>query len=187
MKKVVIRVKYRNDPSVSGFQQPLGGQSQYPGISDPFAQGGGMNTVTPVPFSPSLDTNIAPIVVTPAAEKLPDPAKEEGTAANKASGFSLNNLGGNIKDIQGIVERMGGLDGILSTVQKVQKVVSSVQQMTPLIKVLAGSFGKKGSAAVASTLDEDELLEAPPKRRKSRKKSGSRPLAGGQRRRPRRR
>ncbi|MFB9324460.1 hypothetical protein ACFFSY_00705 [Paenibacillus aurantiacus] len=178
-------MKYRNDPSVSGFQQPFGGQSPYPGISDPFLQAPGLGG-PPTPFSPSLETNIPPIAVKPADAAIPAEAVSEALesatpAATKASGFSLASLGGNIKDLQGLVDRMGGLDGILSTVQKVQKVVSSVQQMAPLIKVLAGSIGKKGAAATTATLDEEAFETATPKRKKSRKRARgkSKPLAGG--------
>ncbi|MFD2380733.1 hypothetical protein ACFSWD_06705 [Paenibacillus xanthanilyticus] len=193
MKKVVIRVKYRNDPSVSGFQQPFGGQSPYPGISDPFFQAPGLGSA-PTPFSPTIETNIPQLPVSATADALPaaaaaDAIEAAAPAATKASGFSLASLGGNIKDLQGLVDRMGGLDGILSTVQKVQKVVSSVQQMAPLIKVLAGSIGKKGAAATTATLDEEAFETAAPKRKKPRKRAGgkSRPLAaGGPRRRPRR-
>lgn len=187
----MIRVKYRNEPTVSGFQQPFGGQSPYPGISDPFFQAPG-HSGPPTPFSPTLETNIPQLPVSAAESAIPAAAEalESATpAAAKASGFSLASLGGNIKDLQGIVERMGGLDGILSTVQKVQKVVSSVQQMAPLIKVLAGSIGKKGAAATTATLDEEAFESAAPKRKKSRKRAHgkSKPLAaGGPRQRPRR-
>lgn len=85
----------------------------------------------------------------------------ETTAPAKAGGFSMPSL----TEIKGFVDRIGGLDGILTTVGKVQKVVSSVSQMAPLVKVILGSFKKdSGSDAV------DDSIEYVPKKRKRRKK-----------------
>ncbi|MCQ6561622.1 aminotransferase [Paenibacillus mendelii] len=162
-------MKYRNDPSVSGFQQPFGGQSQFPGISDPFFNGGMGGT--PTPFNPTLESNMPQIALQPATEVIPQAAADAAPA--KAGGFSLANLGGGIKDLQGIVDRMGGIDGILSTMTKVQKVVGSVQQMAPLIKLLAGSFGKKGVAATASDDSDADGLPIPKRRKRRRTGSGS--------------
>ncbi|GKU80517.1 hypothetical protein L3i20_v249140 [Paenibacillus sp. L3-i20] len=83
-------------------------------------------------------------------------------------GFSLANLAShaNLTEIKGFVDRMGGLDGILTTVTKVQKVVSSVSQIAPLVKVFMGSFGKKSAS------NDDSNKEWKPRRRKKRK-SGS--------------
>lgn len=96
---------------------------------------------------------------------------EKDSSDSKSSGFSLPNLG----EIKGIVDRLGGLDGILTGVTKVQKVVSSISQMAPLIKVLLGSFGSKKSKGNKV----DDLDEWKPRPRKRRKSSG-----GGQKRRP---
>jgi len=87
---------------------------------------------------------------------------ENTDSSNKSSGFSLPNLG----EIKGFVDRLGGIDGILNGVTKVQKVVSSVSQMAPLIKVLLGSFSTKKKK------EEDEIDEWKPRPRK-RRKSGS--------------
>ncbi|WP_143044376.1 hypothetical protein [Paenibacillus sp. CF384] len=152
---------------------------------------------TPVPFSSSeFSTGVPSITIQPPSGQqiiplpesdgnlptLIEPTKvEEKTDAK--SGF---NLATSLNDLKGVVDRMGGIDGIVTTMGKVQKVVGSITQMAPLIKVLAGSFGKKG-ASVTSTDDDDD---APPKRRKRKRrrtatgKSGVTP--GGRRRRPRR-
>jgi len=172
----VIRVKYRYDPSGRSIQQPLGGQGQgqspFPGISDPFF-GGSNNQM--VPFDPAQFQNPQPIPVPPAAEMIADNA---AATPAKAGGFSLPS---SLSDLKGFVDRMGGIDGIVSTMTKMQKVVGSITQMAPLIKVLAGSFGKKGAAA--SIADEDGDGLAPPRRRKRRGtgKSGS---SAGRKRRP---
>lgn len=118
---------------------------------------------TPINLSPTAPTTTADLVET---------AKESG-------GFSLGN---SLNDIKGFVDRIGGIDGIVSTMTKVQKVVSSVSQMAPLIKVLAGSFGKKGASAAIA---EDDNEGSPPRRRKRRRTGGGASGASGQRRRPR--
>ncbi|MDQ6422527.1 hypothetical protein RB620_24150 [Paenibacillus sp. LHD-117] len=104
-------------------------------------------------------------------------------------GFSLANLTkyANLTEIKGLVDRMGGLDGILSTVTKVQKVVSGVSQMAPLMKVFMGSFGKKSSSSEGG--NEGSGISRP-KARKRRPSSGRRPRSGAsvkRRSRPRRR
>jgi hypothetical protein len=85
----------------------------------------------------------------------------------------------NLADLKLIIDRMGGIDGILSTVQKVQKIVGTVQQFAPMIKLLAGSLGK-GKAASASADNEWR-----PRRR--RRRGGSRRRAVRSRRGARRR
>ncbi|RIX60529.1 hypothetical protein D3P08_02935 [Paenibacillus nanensis] len=93
------------------------------------------------------------------------------TPAPPKKGFSLANLASmaNLTEIKGFVDRMGGLDGILSTVTKVQKVVGSISQMAPLVKVLFGSFGKKS----ISQSDELNSERKPTRRKRPRSGSGS--------------
>ncbi|WP_144027526.1 hypothetical protein [Paenibacillus selenitireducens] len=75
------------------------------------------------------------------------------------SSFSMN-------DIKGFIDRMGGIDGIVSTLSKVQKVMQSVSQMAPMVKLMADTLlprkkKKKGD-------DDDDF---PTKRRRRRKRS----------------
>lgn len=97
---------------------------------------------------------------------IPQNQLVEAGPAQPKKGFSLANLGSlaNLNEIKGFVDRMGGLDGILTTVTKVQKVVGSITQMAPLVKVLMGSFGKKSISK-----SDDASSEWKPKRRKRRK------------------
>ncbi|MFC5452198.1 aminotransferase [Paenibacillus aestuarii] len=82
------------------------------------------------------------------------------------AGGSSNPLSGlNMKQIAGFVDRMGGIEGILGTMGKVQKFMSSFQQMAPMFKVLFNSFTGK----VKNTDD----AEVAPRRRKRRKKSSA--------------
>lgn len=90
-------------------------------------------------------------------------------AATK-SGFSMPNLG----EIKGFIDRMGGIDGIMGTIGKVQKVIGGVQQFAPMAKLLMGSFlpGAKGAAAAAGAAAgaalaaPGELDEYRPRRRR---------------------
>lgn len=56
------------------------------------------------------------------------------------SGFSLANLG----ELKGMIDRFGGIDGIMNGVAKMQKVVGGIQQMAPMMKLVMGilPFGK---------------------------------------------
>jgi hypothetical protein len=87
-------------------------------------------------------------------------------ATGKSSLFSLDKL----TELKGFVDRIGGLDGIIGTMTKAQKLIGSVQQMAPLVKVMMGSFGKKGSdSSKLVNLENDDWK--PKKRRRKRKKS----------------
>ncbi|MFC4600346.1 aminotransferase [Cohnella hongkongensis] len=64
-------------------------------------------------------------------------------AAKSALPFNLSNLG----DLKTMFDRLGGIDGILSTMGKVQKFVSTMQQVTPMLKLF---LGKGGTAVTAN-------------------------------------
>lgn len=112
-------------------------------------QGGGLNGLAAADL---IDSTAASTTVIPA-----------GTAAAK-TGFSLANIG----ELKGVIDRMGGIDGIVSSMGKFQKVMTSVQQMAPMIKLMMGSFGKgktKGSP------EDDEAIYYRPRKRKRKKSS----------------
>jgi hypothetical protein len=78
----------------------------------------------------------------------------------------------NINQIKGIIDRMGGIDGVMGHVGRIQKFIQSMQQMAPMIKVLLGSFGK---ASTKAKFDGDGLTAAGrPRRSPTRRKSGKR-------------
>lgn len=181
-------MKYRYDPSVRSFQQPAGGhgqaphnQSPFPGISDPFVglgKSGGMQA--PLPYDPAeFSTGVPTINIMPAGMQEVTPLPEMVTEAPAATAVAKTdtkggfNLGNSLSDLKGVVDRMGGLDGIVTTMTKVQKVVGSITQMAPLIKVLAGSLGKKGAGAAA--LADDDIDEYKPRPRKKKRR---RPVKG---------
>ncbi|MBD0383313.1 aminotransferase [Paenibacillus sedimenti] len=171
--------------SFSGAPQIGDGFSQFPGIGgNPFPQGGGL----PAPFeggggggffggSPSGNTS-----------GFFGGGGSAGGGGGLLGGLfgggggaggSSNPLSGlNFKQIAGFVDRMGGIDGIIGTMGKVQKFMNSFQQMAPMMKVLFNSFGK---GKVASESNLEDLLPRKRKRRKksgtARRRSGSRPTA----------
>ncbi|MDQ8733915.1 tyrosine protein kinase [Paenibacillus sp. LHD-38] len=174
-------MNYRNNPGNGNQQYDWhGGQrlTQGPPSKSSGAKSSGFNfggdLPTMPPASPSPQTqDILPAVIPESTAEL-----IETTASSKAGGFSLASLG----EIKGYIDRIGGIDGILTTVTKVQKVMSSVSQMAPLVKVLMGSFSKKSS----SDSDDDDG-EWKPKRRKRRKPSSGSSNNGVRRRKPKRR
>jgi hypothetical protein len=178
---------YRNIPGQRGFQQPPAGGPGFPGVDDPFAFGGGAG---PGPglfgggSSPNLPAQYPGI--SPQAGGGGGGGGGLGSlfggggagGGGKAGGFSLANV-----DFKGIIDRMGGIDGVIATITKMQKVMSSVQQMAPMLKLLT-NFGKKKGASV---LSDDDEWKPRRRRRRRRRRSGS----GGtgsvrKRRRPRR-
>jgi hypothetical protein len=129
----------------------------YPGIENPYA-GGGRNL--PVAYSsqssPSLFGGGA--------------AGGAGTAGGAAGGGGgggglLGNF--NLGQVKGFVDKMGGIDGIVGTMTRVQKMVSSFQQMAPMLKLLMGSFG--GAKAAANSLKDGGGYSRKRTRRKGKK------------------
>ncbi len=47
-----------------------------------------------------------------------------------------------IKDIKAIVEKMGGVDGIMNMATKVNSMMKTFQEMSPMVKLLLASFLK---------------------------------------------
>lgn len=52
-----------------------------------------------------------------------------------------------IKDIKAFVDRMGGIEGIMNTMQKMNGLMKNIQQMAPMLKLLFGSFSGKSQTA----------------------------------------
>ena len=74
----------------------------------------------------------------PPGGNMPVPAQQQEKSSSAP--FGLGNLP--IKDIKAFVDRMGGIEGIMNTVNKMNSVMKNVQQMAPMIKLLMGSFFK---------------------------------------------
>lgn len=99
--------------------------SPYPGIGSPF---GGSS-----PYLPSVANPQVP-------GAFPSPGASAGGAAGGAAG------GLTFGQLKGIVDKMGGINGIIGTMTRVQKMVQSFQQVAPMIKLLMGSFAKASTA-----------------------------------------
>jgi hypothetical protein len=91
-----------------------------------------------------------------------------GYGQGYGGGGGLFGLPFNLGQLKTFIDRMGGLDGILNTIGKMQRLFGTMQQLAPLMRLL---LAKK-----SSTPDAEEDAE-PPRRRRKR--------GGGQRRRRR--
>ncbi|WP_370001761.1 hypothetical protein [Paenibacillus sp. RC84] len=69
----------------------------------------------------------------------------------------------NINQIKGFIDRMGGIEGVIGTMGKVQKFVGSVQQFAPMLKLMFSGFGAKAATKRANTV--------PAAKRKKKRKS----------------
>ena len=102
-------------------------------------------------------TSLEPVTLEPVSKK------QEASIA----GISLASLG----EIKGLIDRVGGIDGIVSGISKVQKLVSSFQQLGPVAKIVMSvlPFGK----GKLNSVDTDAVaLE--PRPNKQKKKSSNR-------------
>ncbi|CRF28556.1 Uncharacterised protein [Mycobacterium tuberculosis] len=92
-------------------------------------------------------------VQAPAA--APEPASGGGLASLFGGGGSSAagiGSGFNIGQLKHMVDRLGGIEGIVDTFGKMQKMVQSVNQVAPMLKLLLGAFGKKKSNDTSSGL-----------------------------------
>lgn len=148
----------------SNTMHPSYTSSSYDGTSE-------LGSHLPVPVS----------AVTPASSNSGSGA---GGLSSLLSGLNLSNI-----DVKGIIERMGGIDGLVANVGKVQKVMQGFQQLAPVMSLLGNMFGKKGkgSSNTSSSFKNNSYGYTPRKRRSSsaaKRRSGSRrPSSGGRKRR----
>lgn len=78
-----------------------------------------------------------------------------------------------IKDIKGFVDRMGGIEGIMNMVTKVNSMMKTFQQMAPMLKLLFGSFTGKAATTGAKSTQRKKGRSARTKRRSQYQRSGS--------------
>lgn len=113
-----------------------------------------------------------------------------GGGGSGGSGGGLGKLLGglgvnNMNDVKNLIDRMGGIEGIVNNIGKVQKVMQGFQQLAPMFSVLAGALGKKkgggGSSPASHTDTHDDGYEYRPRKRRSsgsRRRSGTRRTSG---------
>lgn len=140
-------------------------QPMYPGVEPYYPVYGEVEASALVPYgqgAPGGNLYGGGVPVAP-------PVPVEAPAASSSSGFSLANLG----ELKGMIDRFGGIDGIMNGIGKMQKVVGGIQQMAPMMKLVMGilPFGKgKNKSSSPAEVDYEEYT--PPRRpRKRRKKS----------------
>lgn len=130
----------QQDPFRATTSSFFGGpaESPYPGIGNPYAGGGG------TPNWPAVYNPEFPVVP---GGGFPGAGTGGTGGSGGGSGGGLGGLGNfNLNQVKGFVDKMGGIDGIVSTMTRVQKMVASFQQMAPMLKLLMGSFGGKAAA-----------------------------------------
>ncbi len=128
-----------NEPLPPAYRSWTPGQESFPGLEQSFA------SPPPDPINPT----VLPVQTTAAKGGLP---------------FNINIS--NLSDLKAMVDRMGGVEGVLSTMGKVQKFMSTMQQFAPMIKLFMG----KGKAAAADT----SKGVSPRRRRTSRRRPAGR-------------
>jgi hypothetical protein len=85
------------------------------------------------------------------------------TVAKTGLPFNLSNLG----DLKAMVDRMGGIDGVLATMGKFQKFMATMQQVAPMIKLFIGKGGKAVTANSSKKVSRRRRPKARPSARKS--------------------
>ncbi|AET59155.1 tyrosine protein kinase [Paenibacillus terrae] len=155
---------YHRRPPQRSLSDPYN-SSSYPGL-DTYSGVPQVDSSGIVPYeAPSSITESAAVVT-------PDPVPAKGGLLGGLGGLS------NLNEIKGFIDRMGGIDGIVATFGKVQKVMSSVQQFAPMAKLIMGAlpaFGKSASKNSATELAEelDEYTPPRPRRKKTQRKSST--------------
>ncbi|WP_405155188.1 tyrosine protein kinase [Paenibacillus sp. FSL K6-0108] len=143
-------------------------QPMYPGVEPYYPPFQEVEASGLVPYSPGGPGGPGGNFFGGGASVAP-PVPVETPAAS--SGFSLANIG----ELKGMIDRFGGIDGIMNGIGKMQKVVGGFQQMAPMMKLVMGilPFGKGKKSSSAADKDYEEY--SPPRSRKRRKKTTATP------------
>lgn len=98
------------------------------------------------------------------AQAVEEAPPAQSTSSSPLGNFNLASLTkyADPEELKGLMDRFGGLDGILATVTKVQKVVSTVGQIAPMAKVFTGILGGKrpSNNSEQSTSSEERYVSA---------------------------
>lgn len=116
------------------------------------------------PYAPATTYNSSVQTLEPSTSSSSTASTSQSTSSSPFANFNLASLTkyANVDEIKGLVDRFGGLDGILASVTKVQKVISTVGQIAPMAKVFTGLLGSnKGS----SSEEKQEQSYVPARRR----------------------
>jgi hypothetical protein len=115
----------------------------------------------------------------PTAPIVPNDAVTE-TPINTAVQPEKKLLGNfSMSDLNSMIDRLGGIDGIVETMGKVQKIMSSVQQLMPVAKMFLGTLMPgKGGGKKLSTANDGDGGAAPRSRLSRRRYSSGSPRSG---------
>lgn len=127
---------------------PESSSSLYPGLTD---------SPPPVLWSPGTEVSSLPVPVSPSG----------GPPASNPSPFK----GFNLESIKSMVDRMGGIQGIVDNMNKMQKLFASFQQMAPMLKLLFNSFSGKNPSPQVQMKEKSSY----PRRKRNRSKRISSP------------
>jgi hypothetical protein len=139
-------------------------QPMYPGVNPTYTGFAEVEASGLVPYGQGVPSGgVYGSDIVPVAPVVPT----QTPASSGSSGFSLANLG----ELKGMIDRFGGIDGIMSGVAKMQKVVGGIQQMAPMMKLVMGilPFGKNKNNSSEADADFEEYSK--PRPRKRRKKT----------------
>ncbi|PQP83423.1 tyrosine protein kinase [Paenibacillus sp. PCH8] len=138
-------------------------QPMYPGVEPHYPGFGEVEASAIVPYGQGVTGGNFYAGGTPVVPVVPVAAP----AASGSTGFSLANIG----ELKGMIDRFGGIDGIMSGIGKMQKVVGGIQQMAPMMKLVMGilPFGKGKKDSSAADADYNEYSK--PRRRKRKRQN----------------
>ncbi len=177
--------------------------TSYPGIS-PYSDFPEVGESNLYPYADALSNDTLPVPGMEASASALTPSSNSGGVGlasllgggGSGSGGGISKLLGglgvnNLSDVKGLIDRMGGIDGLVNNIGKVQKVMQGFQQLAPMVSLLAGAFTKKKGGRGSSTAytDQNDDYEYRPRKRRSsggRRHSGSRKSSGSRKGRRRR-
>src|SRR5690606_5876952 len=139
----------------------------YPSKPAGIRQTGPAGAPAPGGWPPQQTAGVPPVSYGPPAPFPPVPGQPVAGAGGAAGGL----FGGlNLGQIKQLIDRMGGIDGVLNTLSKVQKIVQSVQQLAPMLRLLL----PKSAAKTYAEEDDEEWVPRRPKRRRRTGAAGAR-------------
>ncbi|WP_106768864.1 hypothetical protein [Paenibacillus faecalis] len=185
---------HRNRSSNQRSVSEVPSESPYPGVNSyaNFSEEVGSS----VPYSDTSQSSFTPYDgATETGGNYPIPVSSIAPAPTN-NGSSTGGLGGLLSglnlgnvDLKGIIDKMGGIDGIIANVGKVQKMVQGFQQLAPIMSLFAGMFSKKNKSGSSDTSAgyKNSSYGYTPKRRRRPTKRRSRSRKSSSARRKRRR
>lgn len=111
------------------------------------------------PVNPSQGEypGLQPMHPGPFGQNYPMPYQHPGTLGATGNKFNWN-------DLKAFVDKMGGIEGIMSSLNKMNSIIQNVQKMAPMIRLLASTFAAKKTASTNEL--ELSIPHRPPRKKK---------------------